>query len=133
LGGGRSSFGGGLGGFGGNSFGGGTNRTGGNQSQSKNTLRTTMKPIVVVQSVPAAQRTTEIQSRMSRLRLPERYRDVQVTVEGRKAILTGVADSADDVKFIARLLSLEPGIDSVESRLTARASTSEPVQASPTR
>ncbi len=133
--GGRNSFGGGGlggGGFGGGGFG-GTNRVGGNQSQSKTTLRTTMKPVVTVQAVPSAQRTAEIQKRMSRLRLPERYRDVQVSVEGRKAILTGVADSEEDVKFIARLLSLEPGIDSVESRLTARASPSEPVQASPTR
>jgi hypothetical protein len=133
LGGGRNSFGGGLGGLGGGGFG-GTNRLGGaNQGQSKTTLRTTMKPVLVVNPVPATQRTTEIQNRMSRIRLPERYRDVQVTVQGRKAILTGVADSEEDVKFIARLLSLEPGIDSVESQLRAREPASEPVQASPNR
>ncbi len=134
IGGGRNAFGGGLGGFGGGGFG-GTNRLGGggNQGQSRTTLRTTMKPILEVTPVTSEQRTTNIQSRMSRIRLPERYRDVQVAVQGRKAILTGVVDSEEDVKFIARLLSLEPGIDSVESQLRARVPAAEPVQALPNR
>ncbi len=70
---------------------------------------------------------------MTRLRLPERYRSVQVTVEGRKAILTGTVDSEEDVQFIARLVSLEPGIDSVESRLTGPVPQAEPILAAPNR
>jgi hypothetical protein len=132
LGGGFGGLSGGLGGrnsFGLNSFG---NTRGGNQSQTKSTIRTTIKPIVTIQTpVSSKQRTATIQGRMSRLNLPEKYRAVQVTVQGRKAILTGQVESEADILFIARLLSLEPGIDAVESQLAVLAEKVEPVPVVP--
>ncbi len=143
IGGGRGGFGGqggfGGGGFGGGGFGqnqfGGNNRAGG-QQQTRNSIKTVYKPAFepTENTLPAltdVQKTTEIQARMLRMPLPEKYRTVQIEVAGRKAILMGEVNSEADARFVARLIGLEAGIDSVESRLTLRSAFRETVPAVP--
>ena len=133
--GGRSGFGqGGLGqgGFGQSGF--GNNQRGGqNQQQSRATIRTTLKPAFdrpprTETGAANVERGNQITARMDRLPLPDKYRGVKISIVGRTAILNGEVNSEADAKFIARLVSLEPGIDSVDSRLTKRV---EPVEAVP--
>ncbi len=134
LGGFGGGFGGGLGGFGQGGFGntrGGQGGQGQTQGQAKAAIRTTFKPAFDRPTVPAvaSQDSTRVQARMDRLPLQDKYRGVKVDVVGRTAILTGEVNSEADVRFIARLISLEPGIDSIDSRLTQRGAPAEPVPA----
>jgi hypothetical protein len=134
LGGGIGGFGGGLGGIGGMNQGGlGGGRFGGgmNQNQTRSAVKMLLKPQVQVTPLTAPQKTAQVQGRLSRLRLPEQFRNVQVTVDGRKAIVSGQVNSAADLEFISRLLKLEPGIDAVESRLSLASPPAEMIQATP--
>lgn len=134
LGGGIGGFGGGLGGFGGmnqGGFGGGRLGGGMNQNQARSAVKMLMKPQVQVTPISSPQRTAQVQGRLSRLRLPEQFRNVQVTIDGRRAIVTGEVNSAADQEFISRLLKLEPGIDAVESRLSLASPPPEMIQATP--
>jgi hypothetical protein len=128
--GGLGGFGGGLGGFG-NTRGGFQGGQGGQgNQQGKANIRTTFKPAFDRPTVPVTSEDTKrVQARMERLPLPDKYRNVKVDVVGRTAILTGEVGSEAEARFIARLVSLEPGIDSIDSRLTQRGAPAEPVPA----
>ncbi len=144
IGGGRGGFGQGgfgQGGFGGGGFGqnqfGNTGR-GSNQTQTRNSIKTVYKPAFEPTAntpppVTDVQRSTLIQARMLRLPLPDKYRTVQVAVLGRTAVLTGEVNSEADARFVAKLVSLESGIDSVESRLTIKTASQESAPAVPNR
>ncbi len=116
-------FGAGLGGGLGGGFGGGRNtrsQFGGGNSQTtgKQPIKATFKP--VMDAAPAATiaaRNNQIQSRLERLPLAEKYRGVTVAVAGRTAILSGTTATEADARYVERLVSIEAGIDRVENRI----------------
>jgi hypothetical protein len=94
-------------------------------------VRSTMKPSF---EVPTPRPTNielgnNIQSRIGRLPLPDKFQNVSVSVVGRTAVLTGQVNSMADARFIERLVSLEVGIDSVENRLQVPTEATESVPA----
>jgi hypothetical protein len=81
--------------------------------------------------VPAA-RSQAINSRLARIPLPPKYNTVNVTMQGRKAVITGTVPTTADGKLIERLLSLEPGVDGVDNQLVFTAqSTRENASSNP--
>ena len=114
-------FGGGLGGgFGGNQnrrnqFGGGAT----NQTQNKRSVKATIKPALEPpKPATIAARSNQIQSRLSRLPLADKYRQVNVALAGRTAILTGFVATESDALYLERLVGIEAGIDRVDNQIT---------------
>jgi hypothetical protein len=81
-------------------------------------IKATFKPAMdAPPSTTIAARNNQIQSRLQRLPLAEKYRGVSVAVAGRTAILSGSVASDADSKYVERLLSIEAGIDKIENRI----------------
>ena len=125
--GGRGAFGGGFGGgFGGR---GGVGQTQNNQ-QNNNKIRATVKLGFTYVGLPPQVRTQKVNATLARLPLPSRLSGVRVNMNGRTALLTGTVESEDDVTLLEQLVSLEPGVDEVDTaRLVVRGSSSRSVPA----
>lgn len=110
---------GGMGGMGMNNRGGM-----GNTMQQRAQIRPTVK-IGFESTLPSSeQRTQQVSATVSRLPQPERFQGANVTVEGRKAIVTGSLPKQADANLLKQLLLLEPGIYEVDlSALTKSKST----------
>ena len=87
-----------------------------NNTQNNAKMRTLARAAISTPPIATA-RATQIQSRMARLNLPSNFSTVKVLMSGRRLVLQGNVASEADEKLIARLLSLEPGVDEVESQL----------------
>lgn len=71
-------------------------------------------------STPPGGGPTQLEARLSRIvasRINAQPANVQVTVEGRTAVLKGTVPSATDRLVLERLLLLEPGVDKVQNEL----------------
>lgn len=117
------------GGFGGGGFGGGrggSNGANNNQNaQSKTKVRAVLRigfPIEGRTSSATAQMVTE---RFAKMPLPPSLDNVQITMQGRTAILRGQIETAEDGKLVENLLSLEPGIDGVKNELVVAGASEE--------
>ncbi|MEZ6148968.1 MAG: BON domain-containing protein [Pirellulaceae bacterium] len=124
--GGRGGFG---GGFGGGGFGGGRGGFGGtnnNQNaQSKTKVRAVLRigfPVEGRTSSATAQMVTE---RFAKMPLPPSLDNVQITMQGRTAVLRGQIETLEDGKLVENLLSLEPGIDGVKNELVVAGESEE--------
>lgn len=81
----------------------------GQQYQVRPTVKLGFDP-----SLPTTQaRSQNIRATMTRIPSAEKFAGANVTVEGRKAIVTGTIDK-DKVEVFKRLLQLEPGIYEVD-------------------
>lgn len=116
-------FGAGLGGGLGGGFGGSRNsrsQFGGANSQTtgKQPIKATFKPVMDAPPTTTLEaRNNQIQSRLQRLPLAEKYRGVSVAVAGRTAILSGSTATEAEARYVERLVSIEAGIDRVENRI----------------
>lgn len=109
-------FGGGRGGFGGQGGFGGNN---GNQnSQKENKVRAVIRIGFPVQHPTASHTAGRINQRFAAMPLPPGVAGVQVTMDGRTAVLQGQVQSLEDGGLLERLLLLEPGIDGVRNELS---------------
>lgn len=114
-------FGGGFGGafgggFGGGGFGGqGFNNQQNNQNQP--TLRATVKIGFSYAGPVAAVRNERINARLARTPIISKFEGVNVSMQGRTAVLTGPIPSEGDASLLIRYLSLEPGVDAVDNQL----------------
>ena len=115
-GGGGGGFGGlgGLGGFGGlNSlFGGGAAG-----QNTKSAIRTRLRSAVQGNPISPQQVQQSASSRLQTLPASNRINGVNVTMEGRTAIVTGVVNSDRDRRMSELLMRLEPGVSRVENRV----------------
>ncbi len=117
--GGRGGFG-GFGGFGGNAFGFQqqtpirSNLTFNSASTSHLTAPTNRS--VSAQSPAGMTVSQPLVSRVRSIPGLER-RNIEVVMDGRTAVVSGVVSSEDESKRIGRILKLEPGVSSVENRL----------------
>lgn len=126
--GGLGGFGGGFGGGLGGGFGGMGGRGGQNMNnQNETRVRATVKIGFDYNAPVPAARSQAINSRLARIPLPPKYNTVNVTMQGRKALITGTVPTTADGKLIERLLSLEPGVDGVDNQLVF---TAEPTRGS---
>jgi hypothetical protein len=122
-------FGAGLGGGLGGGFGGGRNTRsqfsgGSSQTTGKQPIKATFKPVLdAPPTTTIAARNNQIQSRLERLPLAEKYRGVTVAVAGRTAILSGTTATEADARYVERLVSIEAGIDKIENRIQFASST----------
>lgn len=121
--GGRGGFGGG--GFGGGGFGGGQGGRGGfggnnmNQNtQNENKVRAVIRIGFPIERPASSYTSGRINQRLAAMPLPPSMTKVQISMDGRIAVLQGQVDSAEDVNLLERLLSLEPGIDGVRNELS---------------
>lgn len=118
LGGFRGLGGGGIGGLGGlSSLFGGLNTQG---QATKPAIRTRLRSAVQVERRAPAVIQSQVGERFASLARPE-LQGVNVTVEGRKGILTGVVQSDRHRRMSELLLRLEPGINEIENRLEVAA------------
>ncbi len=116
-------LGGGLGGIGGIGGFGGRNRnfnqTGQQgQANTRRAVKATFKPDLEFQEARMELRSSQIQTRLERLPLAEKYRNIQVKLDGRTAILVGTVNSINDARFIERIVRLEPGVDNIVNELS---------------
>ena len=138
--------GGGLGGFGGGGLGGvgGLGGLGGNRSrtgtgtgtagQSKNKVRAVAKPDIELASPRTSQSIgASLETRMTKLPLPAKLRNVTVKFEGDVVVLRGQVATESDKKMIERLVKLEPGVNSVLNEVKVLSKPLERIQASPIR
>lgn len=113
----------GMGGFGlgGGGFGrGGFGNTGfgaGGQQNQEPSIRTRLVAQVDVARPSSGQRLNEIRGHLQDLPNSERFTGVDITVEGRTAVLTGNVESPRDRRLIEGLVRLEPGISKVENNV----------------
>lgn len=106
------AFGLGLGG----GFGRGMNNPFGNRSQNQQDgkIRAKITLGFPYAGPPSELHTQTINATLRRLPLPERLRDVQVVIDGEKAIASGNVGSKDDIDILQQLVLLEPGIYEVD-------------------
>jgi hypothetical protein len=110
---------GGLGGLGGLGGGLGRNQMGrGNQAQGKGTFRAAVRPDIPLNTQRTSNIAGQIQTRLSRVPLPERLKGTQVSVEDGQVVLRGRVSSESDKRMMERLLQLEPGVNSIRNELT---------------
>lgn len=104
------NFGGGRGGFGG--FG------GQNNNQQKPQVRAVLRIGFPVEARESSAVGQSVNARLARMPQSKNLQNVQVTMQGRTAVIRGEVESAEDGKLVERLLSLEPGIDAIKNELT---------------
>ena len=103
---------GGLGGLFGNAFG------GQGAGQGQQAVRTRLRSGIEIQPVAAAAIQTQVRQRLSSLPVGERLNGVEITMEGRTAILTGQVESEQRRRMSELLIRLEPGVSRIDNRLT---------------
>ncbi len=120
------AFGGGLGGLGG-LFGGGSpfNRSQ-QQQQPEKQVRTRLRAAIDVARPPARRIESKIESRWSSLPSQPRFRDVEIEMAGRTAILNGEVANQEDRRIAELLLRLEPGVSKIENQLSVAGSDEAP-------
>jgi len=123
--GGRTTGGGGFGGFGGvgglGGFGGMNNLLRGGQTGSQASqpaIRTRLRSAVEVAPVPSSNLQQTANSRLQRLPGNDQLRGVNVTVDGRTAVVDGVVPDDRSRRMSELLLRLEPGVSRIENRVT---------------
>jgi hypothetical protein len=109
---------GGLGGFGGlgNLFGNRFN-TGAAQS-AKPAVRTRLRSAIDIQATPPATVQQVLNQRLRTLPTQPQLRGVNVTMQGRTAIIRGEVGSQRDRRMTELLMRLEPGVRSVDNQVT---------------
>lgn len=103
---------GGMGGRGGQQQG-GRGGMGGTGQQQQYTLRPTVKLGFDVPMPNSQARSQQIQVTMARLPEPSRFAGANISIDGRKAIVSGSVDK-NQRELLKRLLLLEPGIYEVD-------------------
>jgi osmotically-inducible protein OsmY len=90
-----------------------------NQQGSKKPLRVSIRADIPTTNASASPThvSRQFEARLKKLPALERGEAVQVTMEGRTAILTGTVASERDRELVAGLAMLEPGISSVQNDL----------------
>lgn len=126
---------GGLGGLGGglgrNQFGRGAQGQG--QGQGKGTFRAAVRPDIPKDRTRTANISTQLQTRLSRVPLPERLKGTRVSYEGGDVVLRGTVASEADKRMMERLIQLEPGVNSVRNELAVAQPTLEQIPGSSSR
>lgn len=114
--GGLGGLGGGLGGFGGlgNLFGG---LNTGTQESTRPPIRTRLRSAINVDPMPVAKVQSNALGRFRSLSARPALRGVNVSMQGRTAVLSGVVASDSDRRMGELLLRLEPGVSSVDNQL----------------
>jgi hypothetical protein len=120
-GGGLGGLGGGLGGLGG--FGGLGNLFGGRfgtgaAQTAKPAIRTRLRSAIAVQARPPASVQQAANQRFRALPSQPQLRGINVTMQGRTAIIRGVVSSQRDRRMSELLMRLEPGVRSVDNQVT---------------
>lgn len=116
-GGGALGGGGGFGGFGGL---GGFGSLFGNTQASQNStpiIRTRIRSAVQVAPTPPRQVQQQVTGRLRALPTQSPVRNLNVQMQGRTAVVSGVVNSERDRRMSELLLMLEPGVRSVENRV----------------
>lgn len=103
---------GGLGGLFGNAFG------GQGAGQGQQAVRTRLRSGIEIQPVAPASIQSQVRQRMSSLPAADRLNGVEITMEGRTAILTGQVESEQRRRMSELLIRLEPGVSRIDNRLT---------------
>ena len=114
---------GGMGGRGGQQQG-GRGGMGGTGQQQQYTLRPTVKLGFDVPMPNSQARSQQIQVTMARLPEPSRFAGANISIDGRKAIISGTVDKSQR-EVLKRLLLLEPGIYEVDMSKLASATAGE--------
>jgi hypothetical protein len=112
----------------------GRGRGGQNQNQNQagganNQQQRTIRPQLVVAFTPPTPTSELVAARLSTRmkKIPKAgFKDVNVEVDGRKAILRGEVSSEDDSRMAAMMARLEPGIRSVKNELVVKAPAPDP-------
>jgi osmotically-inducible protein OsmY len=123
----------GLGGIGG--LAGGMNarnrmgQTGGTNAQGKKAIRTIAKPDFEIKASSLPNVNVQVQQRLAKFPVPEKFRSVNASYESGEVVLRGVVATEADKRLMERLMKLEPGVDSIRNELTVQATPSESVQA----
>jgi hypothetical protein len=112
---------GGLGGFGGGGFGGlgnlfGNFNTGAGQS-TKPAIRTRMRSAINVQATPPARVQQIATLRFRSLATQPQLRGIQVSMQGKTAVISGVVSSDRDRRMSELLMRLEPGVQRVDNQV----------------
>lgn len=105
--------GGGLGGLFGGLFGGG----GQGAQSAKPTIRVRLRSAVNVAPLQPTAVAASATRRLSAIQSNQAYPSVNVTMQGRTAVLTGSVQSDRDRRMSQLLMSMEPGVSRVENRL----------------
>jgi hypothetical protein len=111
---------GGLGGFGGGGFGGlgnlfGNFNTGG--QSTKPAIRTRMRSAINVQATPPARVQQIATLRFRSLATQPQLRGIQVAMQGKTAVISGVVSSDRDRRMSELLMRLEPGVQRVDNQV----------------
>lgn len=129
--GGIGSLGGLGGGLGRNQFGRGAQGQG--QGQGKGTFRAAVRPDIPMNRARTANISAQLQTRLSRMPLPERLKGTQVAIEGGEVVLRGTVANEADKRMMERLIQLEPGVNSVRNELAVAQPTLEQIPGSSNR
>jgi hypothetical protein len=111
---------GGQGGFGGGGFGGlgnlfGNFNTGG--QSTKPAIRTRMRSAINVQATPPARVQQIATLRFRSLATQPQLRGIQVAMQGKTAVISGVVSSDRDRRMSELLMRLEPGVQRVDNQV----------------
>lgn len=87
------------------------------QAQGKGTFRAAVRPDIQIREERVSDISAQLQTRLTRVPLPERLRSAEVSVEDGQVVLRGTVASEADKRMMERLLQLEPGVDSVRNEL----------------
>lgn len=141
IGGGFGGLGGGmgLGGIGGLAGAlGGRNRLGamggnGGNAQGKKAVRSIAVPDFEVKASSLPNVALQVQQRISKFPIPEKFRGVNAGYEEGEVVLRGVVATESDKRLMERLMKLEPGVDSIRNELVVQSNGAESVEARPNR
>jgi hypothetical protein len=110
-----------MGGFGGGRGGFGNTQNGQN---NENKVRAVVRVGFPYQGPAPTATAQRVNSRFSRMPLPESLQGVTIEMDGRTAVMTGQVATPEDAKLVERLLSLEPGVNGVRNELVVTGATS---------
>lgn len=88
-----------------------------NQSQNQTKIRSSVRLGFELPARRAEERSQALQARIPLLRLGSSSQNVQVSMQGRTAVLRGRIATQADSSLAERLLQLEPGVDEVRNEL----------------
>ncbi|HEX6962699.1 MAG TPA: BON domain-containing protein [Lacipirellula sp.] len=91
-------------------------------------VRVRLEPAFDVPTVPAVYEKFNVETRLGRAIGRAGIGSVRVTLNGRTAVISGVATSEHDRALAAQLAALEPGVSQVENRVTILAPPAAPPQ-----
>lgn len=91
-------------------------------------VRVRLEPAFDVPTVPAVHDKFNVETRLGRAISRAGIGSVRVQLNGRTAVISGVATSVHDRALAAQLAALEPGVSQVENRVTILAPPAAPQQ-----